>query len=108
NTKTQGVIVVMNASERATGYFPLSIATSLAIEGATGIHPDQPVGSKLMKDFTGHWVNVKTLFRNYYEAIGKENIPLVDVVNLIDSFRHELETYREISEEQGHRRFKTT
>ncbi|BAW19255.1 hypothetical protein [Ralstonia phage RP12] len=97
----------MNASERATGYFPLSIATSLALEGALGIHPDHPAGPKLLKDFSGHWVNVKTLFRNYYEAIGKENIPLIDQKDLIDSFRHELESYLEISAEQGQHQFKT-
>lgn len=97
----------MNASERATGYFPLSIATSLAVEGAIGIHPDHPAGPKLMKDFTGHWVNVKTLFRNYYEAIGKDEIPNVKPADLIDSFRHELDAYKEIADEQGGHKFKT-
>lgn len=97
----------MNASERATGYFPLSIATSLALEGAIGIHPDHPAGPKLLKDFSGHWVNVKTLFRNYYEAIGKEQIPTVNQKDLIDSFRQELEAYLEISAEQGQHKFKT-
>jgi hypothetical protein len=97
----------MNASERATGYFPLSIATSLALEGALGIHPDHPAGSKMLYDFTGHYVNVKTLFRNYYEAIGKDNIPLVDIKDLIDAFRQELESYHDISEEQGKQKFKT-
>ena len=65
----------MNPSTRAVGYFPLSIASSLALEGALGIHPDHPAGSKVLKDFNGHMVNIKTLFRNYYEAIGKDNIP---------------------------------
>lgn len=97
----------MNASERATGYFPLSIATSLALEGAVGIHPDNPAGPKLLKDFTGHWVNVKTVFRNYYEAIGKDNIALVDIKDLIDSFRYELDSYLSVSEEQGQHKFKT-
>lgn len=97
----------MNASERTTGYFPLSIATSLAIEGALGIHPDQPAGPKLLEDFTGHWVNVKTLFRNYYEAIGKDNIPMLDIKDLIDAFRQELDAYVEISQEQSKNNFKT-
>lgn len=97
----------MNASERVTGQFPLSIATSLGLEGSVGIHPDRPAGKKLLTDFNGHWVNVKTLFRNYYEAIGKENIATVGLVDLIDSFRQEIETYRELSEEQGGNKFKT-
>lgn len=98
----------MNASERTTGYFPLSIATSLALEGALGIHPDQPAGPKLLEDYTGHWVNVKTLFRNYYEAMGKDNIPMVDMKDLIDSFRQELDAYIDISQEQSKNNFKTT
>lgn len=97
----------MKASERATGYFPLSIPTSLALEGALGIHPDHPAGPKMLYDFNGHWVNAKTLFRNYYEAIGKDNIPLLDSKDLIDSFRQEIEHYLEISEEQGKHKFKT-
>lgn len=97
----------MNASERATGYFPLSIATSLAVEGAIGIHPDHPAGPKVLKDFTGHWVNVKTLFRNYYEAIGRDHVPDVSQKDLIDSFRHELDAYREIADEQSQGQFQT-
>lgn len=97
----------MNVSERTTGYFPLSIATSLALEGALGIHPDQPVGPKLLSDFSGHWANVKTLFRNYYEAIGKDNVPNVDIKELIDGFRHELDSYLDISREQGKNNFNT-
>lgn len=97
----------MIASERVVGYFPLSIATSLAVEGAVGIHPDHPAGPKVLKDFSGHWVNVKTLFRNYYESIGKDNIPEVKVVDLIDSFRQELEMYREVADDQGQHKFKT-
>lgn len=97
----------MHASERAVGYFPLSIASSLALEGAIGIHPDNPVGPKVLQDFTGHWVNVKTLFRNYYEAIGKDNIPAVQQIDLIDSFRAELDKYRELADEQSGGKFKT-
>jgi hypothetical protein len=97
----------MNASERATGYFPLSIATSLAVEGAIGIHPDHPAGPKVLKDFSAHWVNVKTLFRNYYESIGRDHIPDVAQKDLIDSFRHELDTYKEIADEQSQGQFKT-
>ena len=56
---------------------------------------------------TGHWVNVKTLFRNYYEAIGKDNIPAVGITDLIDAFRQELDTYMDITAEQGNHKFKT-
>lgn len=97
----------MNIADRAVGYFPLSIATSLALQGALGTHPDRPAGPKLLNDFNGHAVNVKTLFRNYYEAIGNDNIPQVNTKDLIDGFREEIEYYLSISEEQSGFSFKT-
>jgi hypothetical protein len=45
-------------SERPTGHYPLSIATSLAIEGAMGIHPDNPVGKYMLKDFVNFRLGV--------------------------------------------------
>lgn len=97
----------MNIADRAVGYFPLSISTSLALQGALGTHPDHPAGPKLLNDFNGHAVNVKTLFRNYYEAIGKDNIPQVSTKELIDGFREEISYYLDISEEQSGFSFKT-
>ncbi len=97
----------MNPSSRAVGYFPLSIASSLALEGAIGIHPDHPAGPKVLKDFNGHMVNIKTLFRNYYEAIGKDNISNISNMDLIDHFRQEIEHYQSIAEEQAGFSFKT-
>lgn len=83
-------------SERVTGKFALSISTSLALEGALGIHPDRPAGKYLLSNFPNVRANVKTLFRNYYEAIGKENIPLADMDELIVGFYQELMTYKEM------------
>ena len=34
-----------SAAERDVGQFPLSIGTSLALEGSLGIHPDRPIGA---------------------------------------------------------------
>lgn len=83
-------------SERPTGHYPLSIATSLAIEGAMGIHPDHPVGPNTLRDFSHFRANIKSLFRNYYDAIGKENIPLADPQELVSGFHQELVHYGEV------------
>lgn len=95
----------MSPGERTVGYFPLSIATSLAVEGGIGKHPDHPAGPKLLKDFNHHLINAKTLFRNYYEAIGKDNIPSVDTKSLIDDFRLEIDQYLTITKEQSNNSF---
>lgn len=56
-------------AERAVGQYPLSIATSLAIESACGIHPDIIVESAPILQFQQLWVNMRTLFRNLMGAL---------------------------------------
>lgn len=61
-----------SADGRAVGAFQLSIATSLAIEAAVGIHPDLPKPSyPPIKDYKTLWVNLRTLFRNIMGALPK-------------------------------------
>lgn len=53
--------------------FPLSIGTALGIEGFVGIHeakPHQPAGHK---GITSLWINIRTLVRNYHEAVKTAN-----------------------------------
>lgn len=50
---------------RQVGQFPVSIATSLALEGAFGIHPDRPeVSPAPISTYQNLWINVRTLMRN--------------------------------------------
>lgn len=56
-------------SDRALGQYPLSIATSLAIESACGIHPEIKVDSPPALDYQDLWVNIKTLYRNFMGAL---------------------------------------
>lgn len=83
-------------SDRVTGQYPISISSSLALEGAMGIHPDHPAGRYKLKDFKHVRANLKTLFRNYYEAIGKENIQNADIQELIIGFYQELIAYKDL------------
>lgn len=50
------------------GAHPLSIATSLAFEGLSGKHPDNPTEEDLTSQYRQVWINVKTLYRNIYNA----------------------------------------
>lgn len=53
----------INAREK--GQFPISISTSLALEGASGIYPERPESpAPFDTPPTELWVNVRTLFRN--------------------------------------------
>lgn len=55
--------------EREKGVYPLSIATSLAIEGGTGAHPDNPTGENIFAGKTGIFINLRTLIRNILGAV---------------------------------------
>lgn len=83
-------------AERATGSFPLSIATSLAIEGSLGIHPDHPAGEKLLGDFNELWVNLKTLFRNYHNAVGRDNYDSTKIQEHYTHFEQEMESLEKV------------
>ncbi len=54
---------------RALGAIPVSIATSLAIESACGVHPEIPVDIPPVRTVQHLLVNVRTLVRNIYGAI---------------------------------------
>jgi hypothetical protein len=50
---------------REVGQFPLSIATSLALEGALGMYPERPpVVPPPILEYQELWINVRTLMRN--------------------------------------------
>ena len=58
-------------ANRPQGQFPVSIATSLALEGLLGILEDQPVESKNapIANYDGLAINVRTLVRNMYSSL---------------------------------------
>lgn len=79
--------VANTADQRTLGFFQLSVATSLAIESAVGIHPDlPPVRSMPIRQFKELWINVRTLYRNVMGAMSKEvaaSISPVDVAQIM-------------------------
>jgi hypothetical protein len=57
------------AIDREVGAFPLSIGTSYALEGLLGNHPAKPNQPSGHKGITTLWINIRTLVRNYREAV---------------------------------------
>lgn len=82
--------------ERALGTYPLSIATSLAIEGAMGVHPDRPVNSSILRDYSELWINVRTLFRNYFNAVTKDFYYLFTQQQHLETFLQEIEFLKNV------------
>lgn len=90
-------------ADRVMGRFPLSIATSLAIEGAIGEHEEHPTGKNELVLYNQIWVNIKTIFRNLYNSVDRELIETVPHVALYEQIEVETDQFRRIieSETQG-------
>ena len=52
-----------------SGQFGMSIATSLALEGLFGIHPDKENQKDQKGDYDNYYINIYTLFRNVFGAL---------------------------------------
>lgn len=97
---------MFNSSERTVGQFPLSIATSLAFEGAIGIHPDNPNTGAKLSEFKEVWVNARTLFRNFYNAIGRVNFDMTDMSDVVSQYIEEMRTIEQIVADHTEKRGK--
>ncbi|MNU19677.1 hypothetical protein D3C71_79100 [compost metagenome] len=83
---------------RAVGQYPISIATSLALESAAGIHPElpqTPTNPPIAK-FDQLWINVRTLFRNFLGALDKETVRGVQAPEIALTLFAEMDTIRDI------------
>lgn len=76
---------------RTVGQYPLSIATSLAIESANGIHPEIVVSSPPIQKFEELWVNTRTLFRNFLGALPKESLKTIPAREIAETLIQEME-----------------
>lgn len=72
----------INIANREKGAFPISIGTSLAIEGAIGQHPDQPPHPNALLTHNEVWFNLFTLFRNLYQSLPAEDQKAATVLDL--------------------------
>jgi len=78
-------------SQRVLGQFPVSIATSLALEGLVGIHPDlpKPTNKPILK-YETLYINVETVLRNMLNSISNADIPYVLPEDALEYLKSEL------------------
>lgn len=81
---------------RTTGQFPISVATSLAIEAALGIYPDRPVDPAPILEYEELWINVRTLFRNLYGSFDKGVAETVSIEAFAEALNDEMTQIHEI------------
>lgn len=93
-------------AEREVGQYPLSVATSLALEGATGIHPEIPIRKAPLLDYGEFWVNLRTLFRNFMGALHKEAAGGVTPLQIDEAIRDEMEQIKRIVHDVSNSRCK--
>jgi hypothetical protein len=65
--------MTVNVSLREKGQYPISIGTSLAIEGAMGIHPEFTLPTPPLLKYKEVWFNCFTLFRNMMSSMRGED-----------------------------------
>jgi hypothetical protein len=82
--------MTMMTAEREKGKFPISIGTSLAIEGALGIHPDRPLPRPPILKYQEVWFNVHTLFRNLMQSMKAEQQRAATVPDLYPALVEDL------------------
>jgi hypothetical protein len=78
-------------ADRAVGQYPISVATSLAIESALGVHPDIPVTRAPILQYPQLWLNVRTLYRNLIGALQKDAADRVLPGDLAEALGLEME-----------------
>lgn len=88
-------------SERAVGQFPLSIATSMAIESLIGKLPEAPVENPAIRKTELLMVNVRTLIRNLYGSIDKDRRHTLDEFTVAEAISNEIRTIETIVSEES-------
>lgn len=77
---------------RVIGQYPISIATSLAIEAACGIHLEIIVDKAPILAYQELWINIRTLYRNIMGSLDKDTLLGVVPINLADALGQEMDT----------------
>lgn len=91
----------MEYVDRETGQFPVSIGTSLALEGLFNIHPQQPKQPITARRLTEVWINIRTLIRNYFAAMTAAQAAQVSWEASLQVLTIELETLPAVVAQQG-------
>lgn len=92
-------------TNRAVGQFPISIATSLAIESLIGIHPDAPSDHPPIQDHDALWVNMRTLIRNLMGSTPTESRKHLTEQTVAEYIVNEMRAIEAVCVEHGDGRF---
>lgn len=79
-------------AERVLGKYPLSVASSLALEAACGVHDDFPVSKAPVLNYTQLWMNIRTLYRNLVGSIDRTSGSSVVPELLAQALTEEIDT----------------
>lgn len=88
-------------AERAVGQFPISIATSLAIESAIGILPEAPTDSPEIKKRQLLMINIRTLIRNLYGSVPTEQRAKLEEYTIAETISNEMRAIEGITAEHS-------
>lgn len=86
---------------RETGAFPLSMGTSLALEGLLGVHPSTPPAPAHARRVREVWINIRTLIRNLFSAMTAEQAEKAPLQEVLDLLVLEMETIDTVLLQQG-------
>jgi hypothetical protein len=82
---------------RAVGQYPISVATSLALESAFGHYPDKPVViPPPVTQVKNIWFNVRTLIRNFHGALAPEYQEKIKPEELLEGLIMELSMIEQV------------
>lgn len=84
--------------DKVVGQFPVSIATSLAIEGLFGVLEDNPNPNPPWKSYNYLLINFRTMFRNLIGAISAEHRDALNVLDFVDMVIEEMRVVKNIVE----------
>lgn len=92
---------------RTKGKFPISIATSLAVEGLFGVMDDKPEIKPQWKGVNNLLINARTLFRNLIGSIPKDNHVHLTPEDYAEGLIEEMEIIRNIVKDLSNGTIKT-
>jgi len=81
-----------DVAERAVGQYPISVATSLALEGANGILPETEVDVAPILEYSELWINIRTLFRNFIGSLNSTVSKSIDAPSVAEGLATEMDT----------------
>ena len=88
---------ITHVLNREKGQFPISIATSLALESLLNIHPETSHSSPPIFTFDSIWVNTRTIFRNMYTSMDRLIAESLETEDLLHGFTEDLNNLLEFS-----------